>query len=119
MAYLDERSERLDKILFTLQLEAIQPALAWLYIVSDRQIECAYDSQMHPAQGQQAIVVPRLYSHGEMIDLAKSASKISLTKHGLGDRFYPLALTINYGNGILASAGMGTDEDGAIIFTAR
>jgi len=102
-------SEKLNEISFMYELEAIQPALAWLYIVSDRPIQCAYDSY--------SLAAP--CDHATIINLAKSANKIVMAKHGLGDEFYPLALALSYGAGLLAAAGVGSPDDRAIVFVAK
>lgn len=105
-----ETRNELDKILFGLKLEAIQPALAWLYIIGDRPTECVYDSYSKTTTP---------CSHATIIHFAKFAHRIKIVEHGIDDDFYPLALAITNGDGTLAAANIGKPDDRAMIFAAR
>lgn len=106
--------QRLDEALFDLQLKAIEPCFAWLYLIEDRDIICHSDTSLKRDDGLELL---KHWTHTEIIELSKIANKIEILKHDVSNS-YPLGLAVCHGSSFLAASGIDSTRNKVLFFIA-
>lgn len=111
--------EKLDAALFDLQLKALEPCFAWLYLISYRPIICYADSAPEQHSNPGLIMAGSSnVAHDRLIDWCKTATKLEIIKHSISG-YYPLGLSVRHGCGTLAVAKFDTKINRVRLFLAH